>query len=252
MVEKEKPLVTVGEDKDTIVLMVSIGNRNHLTDITYSRMAQWAARHGYASLLIKHSLTDKAIAPHFNKLIAHRAAPGFKRYIIIDDDIIMKADAPAMETVPDGMVGLCADVIQFNTQAAHVSWTGNTGFIVAGEQAIPLLEEAFENGEYPYGWSDVGGRGIWGPFDQGAVNDVLFSKSCAHQLDWRWNYQAVIDYYANRGKGWDKWQQSRLYRMLYYASLLIPFSKNRKLLNKCYGLHMTMGSYPKFFARIHQ
>jgi hypothetical protein len=251
MVEREK-LMARNQEKRTIVLMVSIGNRSHLTDITYSRMEQWASAHNYAALLIKEKLTDKNIAPHFNKLIAHRAAPGFKRYIIVDDDLIMKKDAPPMEEVPDGMVGLCADAIQFNTKAKHVTWTGNTGFIVAGHNALRLLEQAFENGEYPFGWSDLGGRGIWGPFDQGSVNDVLFSSANAYKLDWRWNYQAVIDYYANRGKGWEKWQQSRLYRMLYYASLLNPFSKNRMRINNCYGLHMTMGAYPKFFARIHQ
>jgi len=95
-------------------------------------------------------MTRNGIAPHFNKLIAHRLAPGFGRYIIVDDDLILKKHAPPMEAVPPGIVDLCADVVQSNTEATHVTWTGNTGFIVSDRDGLLLLEEAFHDGEYPF------------------------------------------------------------------------------------------------------
>ena len=134
----------------TLVVMVSVGNRTHISDYTFPRLANWAARHGYSVILIKKPMTRNGIAPHFNKLIAHRLAPGFGRYIIVDDDLILKKHAPPMEAVPPGIVDLCADVVQSNTEATHVTWTGNTGFIVSDRDGLLLLEEAFHDGEYPF------------------------------------------------------------------------------------------------------
>jgi hypothetical protein len=253
MVEKNLTVLQNKEvEKDTIAIMVSIGPRTWLTDHTFGRLALWAASHGYSSMLVKKNLTDTHIAPHFNKLIAHRHAPGFKYYIIVDDDLMLKKGAPPIETVPDGMIGLCNDAVQSLTQAGHVAWTANTGFIVAGQNALGLLEEAYQNGEYPFNCWDASGQGIWGPHDQAALNNVLFLKGMVHKLDWRWNYQAVIAFYAGQGNGWQKWQKSRLHRLKYYLSLLNPLSKNKQMINKCYGLHMTMGPYPAFFSRIHK
>jgi hypothetical protein len=241
-----------GDKTETIVVMVSVGDRTRLTNYTYPRLALWASLHGYSCMLIKKSITDPSVAPHFNKLIAHRLAPGFKRYIIVDDDILLKKDAPPMQEVPDGFVGLSEDAVQSNTPAAHVKWTGNTGFIVADGDALELLEEAYQNGEYPYNCWDGSDKGIWGPHDQASLNNVLFNQNRIYKLDWRWNYQAVICYYATKDDGWEKWRDSRLYRIWYYISLLSPLSNSRKLVNKCYGIHMTMGSYPAFFSRIHK
>ncbi|WPU91658.1 hypothetical protein SNE25_20275 [Mucilaginibacter sabulilitoris] len=250
MVEKLKVPVDRNR-KDTIVLMISIGKRSHLTNCTYQRMHHWANRHGYQAMLITKSISDSPMAPHFNKLIAHRAAPGFKRYIIVDDDILLKTDAPAMEDVPEGLIGLVPDANQSCTQAKHVQWTANTGFIVAGSEALHLLEQAFRNGEYPYSCWDGSNRGIWGPHDQAALNDVVFKENAVYKLDWRWNYQAVVDFYG-RGEGWETWANKKCYRLGYYISLLLPSGVNRKLINSCFGLHMTMGVYPRFFSHIHR
>lgn len=248
MVEKKVKDVPSDWGQDTVVLMVSVGDRCHLTDYTYPRVAAWAALHGYSCMLIKKALTPDTVAPHFNKLIAHRFAPDFNRYIIIDDDLLMRAGSPPIEYVPPGKIGLSFDAIQSATQAKHVQWTANTGFIVADQESLYLLEQAYESGEYPFNCWDGSGQGIWGPHDQAALNDLLFRLKKIHQLDWRWNYQAILDFYENNGKGWHKWRSSRSYRLGYYLSLLLPFSKNRRLLNKSYGLHMTMGLYPRFFA----
>jgi len=245
-------LQKMDKKNDTIAIMVSIGPRTRLTDYTYNRLVLWAASHGYSSMLVKKNVAEANIAPHFNKLIAHRHAPGFKRYIIVDDDLMLKKDAPPMENVPDDMIGLCSDAVQSLTQATHVKWTANTGFIVAGQKALNLLEEAYQRGEYPFTCWDGSNKGIWGPHDQATLNDVLFEKNNIYKLNWRWNYQAVIEYYAGNRNGWHKWQKSRLHRLFYYISLLIPLTKNKKMIKKCYGLHMTMGSYPGFFSHIHK
>lgn len=235
----------------TIAVMISVGDRGHLTDITFPRLSKWAERHGYNSILVKENYEHLDKQPHFNKLVAHKIVPGYDRYIIVDDDLVLKAGAPAMEAVPPGFVGLCRDAVQTNTEAPYVKWAANTGFIVADSSALYLLEEAYQAGIYPHQSGDGSGLGIWGPFDQGTLNNVLFRANKIHELDWRWNYQAVIDYYG-KGKGWDTWRTSRLYRLNYYLSLWLPFSRARRRLKEAHGLHMTMGPYPKYFALLHQ
>ena len=117
---------------------------------------------------------------------------------------------------------------------------------------LKYLESAYYEGEYKFSCSDGTNKGIWGPFDQGILNDVLFKSYKIHELDWRWNYQAVIDFYI-KGKGWDEWRTNRFYRISYYLSLLLPFNnKNRILIKKTFGIHMTMGVYPLFFSKIHK
>jgi len=239
--------------KHTIAIMVSLGDRTHLTNYTYPRLAFWASQHGYSSMLLKKPFEDNLNrSPHFTKLMVHKIVPGFKRYIIVDDDLMFRKDAPVMESVPEGYVGLCKDGVQNNTDADHVKWTANSGFIVCDDSALVHLESAYHEGEYKYSCSYGSKKGIWGSFDQGILNDVLFKINKVYELDWRWNYQAVIEFY-NNGMGWDKWRTNRFYRICYYLSLLSPvYNKNRSLLKKAYGIHMTMGVYPSFFSKIHK
>ena len=130
--------------------MVSVGDRTHLSNYTYRRLSAWASLHGYSSMLIKENIVEPGVPLHFNKLIAHRLAPGFKRYIIVDDDLLLRKSAPPMENVPEGFVGLSPDAIQTNTAAPHVTWTGNTGFIVADSKTLELLDR---------GWGSSGRAG---------------------------------------------------------------------------------------------
>lgn len=190
-------------------------------------------------------MLDKA--PHFNKLKVPQMVPGYKRYIIVDDDIMIKENAPAMDSVPSGFVGLCMDAVQTNTEAPHVEWTANSGFIVTDGSGAALLDEAYNLGEYPYKHNDGSGKGIWGPFDQGIVNDVLFKHEKIYKLDWRWNFQPVLDYFMN-DRGWEVWSKSRLYRLMYYIAQIIPVKKtNKKKVKEAYGVHLIRVSNPLFF-----
>src|SRR5689334_6742129 len=112
MVETVATKITAKNAVTTIVLMVSIGNRLHLSNYTYPRLAAWASSQGYASLLIRERITNDSLAPHFQKLIAHRLAPGYKRYIIIDDDLMLKRDSPPMLDFDEDKIGLCKDPVQ--------------------------------------------------------------------------------------------------------------------------------------------
>ena len=232
---------------DTVVVMVSVGSRDHLTDFTFKRLYKWASRNAYNCVLLKQNYPELDKAPHFNKLKVPEMVPGYKRYIIIDDDILMKRNAPAMEEIPPGFVGLCADAVQTNTEAPHVAWTANSGFMVTDNAGAALLAEAYALGEYPFKHNDGSGQGIWGPFDQGIVNDVLFKRERIYKLDSRWNFQPVLDYFMN-DKGWNEWSTNRFYRLMYYVTQLIPVKKtNQKKIKEAYGLHLIRVSNPRFF-----
>lgn len=231
----------------TIVIMVSVGNnRKRLTDYSFNRLYKWASKHNYSCVLLKNDINYLDRTPHFTKLIAHKQFPNFERYIIVDDDILISEFSPAIENVPKGFVGLCMDSVQSNTQNPDIKWTANTGFIVADSTSVQFLEKAYENGQYPFNCGDGTNKGIWGPFDQAITNFVLFKNKKIFKLDPKWNTQIVIEFYTN-DKGWHHWCKKKLYRIGFYLSLLTPFSKNRQNMKSIYGLHMTMGPYPKFF-----
>lgn len=238
------------KESNTIVVMVSVGDRANLTKYTFPRLAEWADKHNYSSILLKKPFNPLNRAPHFNKLQVHKLLPNFERYIIIDDDLLMSKNAPEMEQVPSGFIGLCKDAEQRHTEAKHIKWTANTGFVVVDKNGLHLLDEAYEKGEYPYKCDDGSGKGIWGPHDQGILNDVVFKHEKIFELNQKWNYQPILDYFIN-DEGWDKWQNNKFYRLSYYASLLSPFpNKNKKKLTDAYGLHLIRGPYPSFFSKI--
>jgi len=230
--------------------MVSIGERSHLTDFSFPRLSKWASKFGYNSILLKKAYNPLNRAPHFNKLQVHKLVPNFKRYIIVDDDILISEHAPMMEDVPYGLVGICKDSEQRHTEAIHINWTANSGFMVVGEESLYLLDEAYASGEYPFKCGDGTGKGIWGPHDQGIVNDVLFRNKKVFELNYKWNYQPVLEFFIN-GKDWTEWQNNKLYRLAYYSSLISPFpNKNKRAIKNAYGLHLIRAPYPAFFSKI--
>ncbi|TBO42198.1 hypothetical protein [Pedobacter kyonggii] len=122
--------------------------------------------------------------------------------------------------------------------------------MVVGSESLYLLDEAYESGEYPFKCGDGSGKGIWGPHDQGIVNDVLLRNEKVFELNYKWNYQPVLEFFIN-GKGWDKWQTDKFYRLGYYSSLISPFpNKNKTAIKNAYGLHLIRAPYPSFFSKI--
>ncbi|MGN6617073.1 MAG: hypothetical protein ACTHJ5_07835 [Ilyomonas sp.] len=237
--------------EETVVIMVSIGNRHNYTKYTYPAMAKWASKHGYSSILLKKPFNPKNRVPHFNKLLAPKAVSGFKKYIIVDDDLLIKANAPVVEDVPEGYVGLCKDAEQRNTDASYVEWTANTGFIVADEKSVSLLEEAYYLGEHNYIKGDGSFMGIWPYFgDQSILNHLLYKKEKIYELNWKWNYQPVLDFFVKE-ESWHKWQKSKFYRLKYYSTLRLSFITNqyKKRFKEAYGIHMILCPYPAFFSK---
>lgn len=238
------------QEPSTMVIMVSIGHRSQLSNYTYTSLSQWAAQHGYSSMLLKQPVNPKNRLPHFNKLLAHTVVPGFERYVIVDDDLYIKRHAPKLEAVPMGFIGLCRDAEQRHTEAEHVRWTANTGFIVADSQALWLLEKAYELGDHTYVKGDGTKLAVW-PYlgDQSILNYLLFQENKIHELSWKWNHQPVLEYFLY-GKDHEEWKRSKFYRLQYYLSLYSPLlNKHKRKVQQAYGIHMIAGVYPKVYKK---
>jgi hypothetical protein len=222
----------------TLVAVISYGSRDNLTDVSFRRAAHWASRQGYSVVLIKEPLHQEGRQAHYGKLRVHHAFPKYDRYCVVDDDILISSNAGPLPEIPASQVGLVPDAEQRHTTNPKVDWTGNTGFILATRGALDLLDKAYERGD---------DETVWGIADQGALNSVAWDERRVHQLEWMWNYQAVLEYFL-RGRGWESWQKSHLYRLSFYLGLRVhlPHPVLRKV-RTCYGLHMIRAPYPKFF-----
>lgn len=224
----------------TLVATVSIGERRHLTRHSLPRMERWAATHGLDFAVVREPLVPAHLPPHFNKLAVPQAHPGYDRYVIVDDDLLVARHAPEPPRVPSGCIGLAPDDEQRNTTASYVEWTGNTGFIVADGAAGDLFAAALAHGAEP---------AIWGYADQGALNHAAWTARRIVQLDPRWNHMPVIRYFVRRD-AWEAWRTQRFYRLRFYAGLCLPFSPERRDIRAAYGVHLVRAPYPGFFSRL--
>ena len=225
----------------TLVAMLSYGNRSHLSDPAFRRASQWASRHGYSALLVKEPLHRSGERPHFGKLRLPEVAPGYDRYLILDDDLLITAKAPALPVTPPHCVALAPDAEQRHTTNPLVRWTGNTGFILIHRQSLDLFHKALEAEE---------DSTIWGIADQGALNGVAWREGRVHQLDKAWNYQPVLEYFLT-GKDWPHWLASRSYRLGFYARVLLRAPHPViACMRSAYGIHLIRAPYPRFFDRV--
>lgn len=139
------------------------------------------------------------------------------------------------------MIGLARDAEQRHTTLPGVEWTANTGFLTVLKDSLDLLESAIVHGDEPR---------VWGIADQGALNAVAWAEQRITEIDVRWNYAAVLEYFLH-GRGWDAWLRQRNYRMSFYLRLLLrsrhPVIQRAR---QCYGLHMIRAPYPAFFDRV--
>lgn len=225
----------------TLLTTVSIGSRHHLTRHTLPRMEDWSRAHSLDFQVIRQPLVPDGMPPHFNKLAVPTAFPGYDRYVVVDDDLLISRHAPAPPDVPAGRIGLVPDDEQSHTRAPYVKWTGNTGFIVADAAAVPIFADALARGS-----DDT----IWGYADQSALNRSAWETNCVERLDARWNFMPVIHYFVSRNT-WDQWKNSRLYRLRYYAALVSGLAwKERRKIRAAFGVHLVRAPYPALFSRI--
>jgi hypothetical protein len=216
------------EPMRTLAAMISIGRGRECTPYAFPRLTAWAQRHSLDVVLITTPLKGNRL-PHFEKLSVPAAFPGYDRYVICDDDLLISAQAPEPPMPEKTCVGMVPDAVQENTTAPYVKWTGNTGMLVLGADAIDLCESAQEQGDT----SD-----IWGIADQGALNRVAWQQNRVSARDPRWNFMPVIEYIDNE-VSWNVWSTRRSTRMGYYARLLsgIP-SRYRENVRSAWGLHL--------------
>lgn len=227
--------------RNLLCVMVSVGERSRLTDVTYPRFVHWCEQHGYKAVLLKEDLLKKygyERPPHFNKCLVPRYFPGYDEYLILDDDILFSKAAPAFPAGGADSFLMAKDPIQGLTNAAYVQFNGNTGVLLVGKNKLFILDEVFHlpvtlNGA-PHTTSD--GFTIWGPYDQGLINEIAFKANAVTELDHRYNYALVAEYWLNANR--EKWVSSTFYRLKYYFSLLLPFHPNAKKMRKAHVLHL--------------
>jgi hypothetical protein len=212
----------------TLAAMISIGKNRECTRYSFPRLTAWAERHALDVVLITTPLKGGRL-PHFEKLSVPAAFPGYSRYVICDDDLLISALAPAPPTPPSGCIGMAPDPVQNQTTADYVKWTGNTGLLVVDQGAIDLCELAQNQGDTST---------IWGFADQGALNQVAWRQNRVHQIEARWNFMPVLSY-INAVATWDVWISSRRARLWYYLQLQcgVP-PRYRREVQSAWGLHL--------------
>jgi hypothetical protein len=223
----------------TLVATVSIGPRSRFARRSIPRLEHWCHAHGLEFVVVREPLIQPGLPPHFNKLAVPACFPGHKRYVIVDDDLLIARHAPAPPEVPSGFVGLVADSEQRHTSAPGVDFTGNTGFIVADAAASPLFADALARGPT---------ADILGTNDQSALNRSAWEQKRVHRLDPRWNHLPVIDHIVTRD-AWRRWTGSRLHRLAFYLSLLpgAPTAA-RRTLRSAYGVHLVRAPHPALYS----
>lgn len=227
------------QHRNILCVMVSVGNRSRLTDITWPRFVHWCERHGYEAVLMEENLLEKygyERPPHFNKCLVARHFPGYDAYLVADDDILVSKFAPALPETTDDSFFLARDAEQGQTTAPYVRFNGNTGMLLFGKNHISVFEKVFEKKVAKGLHITTDGYRVWGPYDQGPINELAFAKGIVQELDTRFNYSLVPEYWLNANR--KKWVSSTVYRLRYYFTLMIPFHPNRKLMQQAYVIHL--------------
>lgn len=231
--------MTDRKTRNLLCVMVSVGERSRLTNVTWPRFAHWCERHGYEAVLLKEDLLKKygyERPPHFNKCLVPKYFPGYDGYLVADDDILVSKFAPALPSVTEDSFFMARDAEQGYTTAPYVAFNGNTGFLLFGKNRCVVFAEVFEKNVSKGFHTTTDGYNIWGPYDQGAINELAFSKGIVQELDSRYNYSLVPEYWLNADR--KKWVSSTLYRLRYYFTLMVPFHPNRKRMQQAFVIHL--------------
>jgi hypothetical protein len=218
--------------------MVSVGERTHLTDVSFPRVTYWASRHKYNSILINIPLQPENRSPHYGKLAAPKFFPGFDIYCIVDDDLLISRLAPKLPDIIPGKIGIVRDEVQTkNGNSDFTEWNANTGFMIVHKDAVVYLESAIDHGNEPK---------LPGPYDQGALNYVGWQKDIFQEIDIKWNFQ-MINHFIINYKNWKYWDKNILNRIKYFINIKFNLlSKQRKLIKNSYGVHLIKNRFTKY------
>lgn len=227
--------------------MVSVGDRSHITDITFPRFKNWCIKNGYEYRLLKDNLLlhfDYDRPLHFNKCLIHKYFKGFDEYLVIDDDILIGKNTPKLPLCNNNEFFIAKDTKQDVTTAPYVNFNANSGFMLGTKLSMTFLDRVFNlnfsNGVY----ITTEGYRIWGPYDQGPINEVIFKHTNVQELDTRFNYAFVTDFWTNGDSS--KWLNSKYFRFLFYFSLALPFHPNFRRMRNAYSLHLIHCPYFRY------
>jgi hypothetical protein len=197
----------------TLVGMVTIGRETTMRRFAVKRAEAYARRHGYEFYRLSNPSNGTTRTPHWEKMQLPKVRPGFDRYVIIDDDILINHRiAPPLPPVRSGTIGLVREPLPHGFNEP-VEWVGNTGFMLLEEAGLDLLAAAYELGEYkkiPPGYGD-----------QPAVNAVAWQAGRVTRLEWKWNYLLMADWLIRSHRQEYPWTESAALRRLAKGTLTL-------------------------------
>ncbi len=138
-----------------------------------ARLERYAERHGYGLRVIEQPILDLPGKKFTWQKLCLPEMPWFGRFdrlAVLDSDILIAADAPALPEVPDGAVGLVAD-----KGTAEMPVQYNSGVLVY--RPCPAVAAAFAEARKD-------SEPFW---DQWALTRVLRERKMDHVIDRRFN-----------------------------------------------------------------
>ena len=197
----------------TMIGMVTIGPDTTMRTLAIKRAEAYAQKHGYEFHRLCEPTNGTDRTPHWEKTLLPKVRPGFDRYVIIDDDILINHRiAPPLPDVRPGTIGLVREPLPDGFEAP-VEWVGNTGLMLVEQAGLDLLSDAYALGEYqaiPPGYGD-----------QPAVNAVAWKAGRVTKLEWKWNYILMADWLIRSHRQQYPWTNSTALRRLAKGTLTL-------------------------------
>ena len=171
----------------TLIAMVTIGPDNWTRRFSVARAEIYARKHGYEFARIdRASIPPGERTPHWEKTLVPRQLPGFDRYLIVDDDILINHRiAPPIPEIAPRKIGLVREPLPEGS-GGPVPWVANSGMMLFARDSLDLMEAAYEMGEV----SDI----VPGFGEQPAVNHVAWRDQRVERLGKAWNYILMADW----------------------------------------------------------
>jgi len=229
----------------TALAMITIGPDSWTRRYSVARARDYAAQHGYDFLQITEPIVkNSGRTPHWEKVLIPRACPGYDRWLIIDDDVLINLrKAPPLPDLPVGHLGMVREPVPTRFKLP-MEWLGNSGVLLLDREAVDLLESAYAMGEY----KDI----VPGYGDQPALNAVAWSQKRVFRLDWKWNYMLMADWLSDAYNQEYPWTKdvglARRARVTLFAKLAVarflPFlqvpagERTMIRLRDCYFVHL--------------